>query len=448
MPVRVVVEWTRASVRMAVAQRRRGQVQPEMMAASRHAETDAANALRELRKRAKVGSAQVIGVIPREEVITRLVNFPSVDAEELGRMVALHAKAHLPYPAEQAVTDFSVVSQRDGVSTVLLAVCQRQVVERYLTLFREAGFAPDRLAVSSSGVAEWYRRNQPAAPIVEPVLVVNVDDTRTDVVVIEGGRILSSRGVAAGAHDWTTSEQAVELLVQEVEQCRAVLRKGLPEAEVRSVVLTGFGALSEWHGLLAQRCGLQVSVIEGASVVAGALAVADLANVLDLAPPEVRAQARHRRQSRELMIVGALFSVAAALGIGWMELRLSRQQQAARRLDEAIRALEPDVNRLQDQRRVSRHVREAIEARRRISVMLGEVLGSAPVGLVLERVAFERARQSLVLRGEAPSTQMVLDYAKQLGRVDGVESSTLKYATPRPGSGGDRVEFEVEMAMQ
>ena len=109
-----------------------------------------------------------------------------------------------------------------------------------------------------------------------------------------------------------------ELLPLEIERSRAAIRKELPGTEVRSIIVTGLGALAPLSEPVSQRLGLPVTAIEAGQpfkgsmapqavsispVVVGGLAGGELQGILNLSPPELRVQVRHREQVRELWMV-------------------------------------------------------------------------------------------------------------------------------------------------
>jgi Tfp pilus assembly protein PilN len=467
MASRIVVEWTRASLRVAVAEGGGGRwrlraVHSQPLAAP----AAAGESLRALLKTARMAGASVIGVLPREQVITRLVKLPSTDPGEVGPMVELYAKAQLPYPRAQTVVDFHVLRQEEGFSTVAVIACQRELVDRHLAVLREAGLEPALLTLSSWGVLGWYRRLQRSAErpaIEEPALVINVDDARTDLVLVRRERLLLSRSVGQGAADWADAGEAVELLALEVERSRAAIQKDLPDVEMRSLVLTGMGELPAWSEQLAQRLGLPSSVVEGrrplqgwvgpmttpiSTVVVGGLACGPDGRVLNLNPPEIRQQARHRRQVRELSAVGALTVGVLVLGACGLALQGFRHRRHAVRLEQALGQVEPAARAVQEQTRSVQLVAELLDKRRRFAETLAGVFGATPATITLESLAFDGPRRELLLRGTAGSTQAVLDYIAQLERLEGVDAVQLKYATQRAGAGGGRADFELIMSQE
>jgi len=457
MAKRIVVEWTRATLRVALAQTRGKTVR---LVSLRHQPLSAAGGgpaeiLRAILASMNVTPDDVIAVVPREHVITRTVKFPSTQRDELAQMVELYAKAELPYSREQAVLDFHIISQQDGFSTVAVVACQRDVIERTLHTLREAGMPAGLLTVSSWGVFGWYQLIKPSG---EPNLVINVDDTRTDLVLISEAHVLSNRSVGQGAHDWASPTETVELLALEIERSRAAIRKELPGIEVRSVLLTGVGDLRLWSDGLSQRVDLPVTVVETARafregmapggiaispVVVGGVACSDPRTLLNLNPPELRAQVHDRQQLRDLITMGLLLIGVLGVGVGLLGLQIIRERRQASQVDRALVQLEPAAKQIQEKIRLSKFVSSMLDHRRRLALVLSGVFRTTPQTVALEGVMFERAKREVVVRGNASSTQEVLDYVKALEQLPGVSSVRLKYSTRRSTPSGERTDFEL-----
>ncbi|MBI2496257.1 MAG: pilus assembly protein PilM [Candidatus Omnitrophica bacterium] len=477
MSARLVVEWTRSSVRLALV----GGRGPRAAIRAMHCQPITApgemtSALSAFLTRAKViptgrfrwpgrPAAEVIGVIPREQVITRVVKFPATERDELAQMAQLYAKAQLPYPKEQVVMDVFLLAQHEGFSTVAIVACQREIIDRQLAPLREAGLSLVLVTVSAWGVLGWYRRAVRPADAREPSLVVNVDDTRTDLVLIAGGRILSTRSIGQGAHDWSALGDVPALLAVEVERSRAAIRKELPDVDVRSLVLTGVGPLPQWRDEIARRLNLPTVVINAkppvrlraaageaplsfSPVVVEGIAKSDLQRALNLSPAEVRAQVRERRQVRELMVVSALAALALLLGSALLAFQVSRERRMVGRLDDALGRVAPAAKELQEKSRSIQLVGSVLQARRQFAATLAGVFHETPTTVTLEGLAFERGRGEVTLKGHAASTQAVLDYLKGLERAPGVGRVGLKYSARRSGPSGERTGFEVVLYQQ
>ena len=467
---RIVVEWTRGSIRLALAERRGGRMRLRELRAQPSIGAEIAPSIRALLGKGKPGTSEVIAVLPREQVITRVVRFPATDHKELAQMVELYGKAQMPYPREQMVMDFSIVDQQNGFSTIAIVACQRETVDRQLGILRDAGLPPAVLTISSWGVLGWYQHSRnvngralgSAEATNEPVLVVNIDDTRTDLVLIANQRVLSSRSVNQGVEEWESSGEAVELLIAEVERSRAAIRKELPNLEIRSLTLTGLGDLSTWVGQLSQRLGLSVEAQEVhasfdglkvlavpiSSVVSAGIACSDLRGCLDLSPPELRLQLHDRRQVKQLVTLGTLLLSVLLLGAGLLGVQVLRERRVASQLDWMLGEIGTPAKHLQEHSRSSQLVSATLQGRRQLATMLSSIFERTPSAVTLESLTFEGTKREVVLRGHATTTQEVLEYINQLKAVQGIRDVRLKYSTRRSTPNGERTDFELALSGQ
>jgi len=165
--------------------------------------------------------------------------------------------------------------------------------------------------------------------------------------------------------------------------------------------------------------------------------------MLDLSPAEVRSDVRHREQVRQLATVGVLLAAVLLAGSGWLSLRLARHQRLAARLTQALAQAEPAAAVVRERLRTAALVESLMEDRWRLLAALSGIFQQTPPSVALDAVTVERSRASIVLRGDADSTQAVLEYIKQLEGLEGVRGVELKYSTRRTTPSGERTAFEL-----
>ena len=455
---RVAIEITRTSVRAlllegAHAQPRVRAVLIEPCAADG---PGAAEALRRIKEQLGAGAAMVRSALPREQAISRMLKLPATKPDELAQMAALAAKTQLPYPVEQAVTNFHVVDVQGGMSTVQLVAYHRELIEAHVSLLRQAGLEPMLATPSAWAIMAWYRRIGRTPEVREPAVVLHVDADRTDVVVIRGERALFSRSLDQGLREWQGDAEAVEWLAQEVERSVSGLRKELPGVDGASLVLTGLGELEPWKGLFEQRLGKPVIIrpavgdlrlpspgrpgLEGSSlaVVLG-LALADESELLNVLPGEVRRRHVHRRRMRDVSLAGLLAGVAVALGAGLLWAQVSRQTRWQTQMAGEVRRVEAVTKQTERQQRNVRAVEQALASRRRTAAMLSELFRLTLPEIQFEQVLLNRAPGELTVRGSAPTTRAVLEYIRALEQAGLWQQVDLRYSARR----GSRTDFEI-----
>jgi hypothetical protein len=162
----------------------------------------------------------------------------------------------------------------------------------------------------------------------------------------------------------------------------------------------------------------------------------------------VRVHAHHHRQVRELATVGALLAGVLLLGSSVLGVQLIRHQRVWVQLDRTLRQIESSARQVQTKNRLAHLVESLFEDRRRLAAALSGVFRLTSASIALEALTFERARQELVLRGSADSTQTVLDYVKQLETLKDIRAVELKYTRRRSTTAGDRTDFELVLRHQ
>ena len=168
-----------------------------------------------------------------------------------------------------------------------------------------------------------------------------------------------------------------------------------------------------------------------------------LRGLLNLSPAEIQGDVRHRQQVRELTLVGALLIAVLGLGSRILTMDVSQQRRAASQLEHVLKEIGPTAKQLQEKTRATQLVKSLLDDRRQLAVALAGIFRQTPSSIRLEAVTFERSRREVMLRGSAPSTQVVLEYLKVIETVEGIGTVALKYANQRSTSAGDRTDFEL-----
>lgn len=106
-----------------------------------------------LRKHGLRGVAATV-LLPRREVIIRQVSLPGVSGNDLASAVQFQMDGLHPYPEDQALSSWARIP---GTPAVLVAITRRSVLERFTTLFAEAGIQVG--SFTCSGAALYSARH-------------------------------------------------------------------------------------------------------------------------------------------------------------------------------------------------------------------------------------------------------------------------------------------------
>lgn len=111
-------------------------------------------------------------VLPRSEVIVRQLDLPGVRGRDLDSAVRLQVDSLHPYREEEAVCAWARLK---GTPAVLVSIARREVVERYASLFAEAGIRVASLTLGAAAIHSAIRM-QDRLPADGVLILVDSDD--------------------------------------------------------------------------------------------------------------------------------------------------------------------------------------------------------------------------------------------------------------------------------
>ena len=101
-------------------------------------------------------------LLPRRDVIVRQIALPGVSDKDLPAAIQFQLDGLHPYPEDEAVSSWA---RLPGTSAVLVAITRRAVIDRFTTLFAEAGIKIRSFTCSAAVVYSARRLfGSPAAP--------------------------------------------------------------------------------------------------------------------------------------------------------------------------------------------------------------------------------------------------------------------------------------------
>ncbi len=257
-------------------------------------------------------------LLPRREVIVRHVALPGVEARDFDSAIALQIDTLHPYGDEEVIYGWS----RTGASGVLIGILRRNTLDRYASLFAEAGIAVASFTFSASAIYAAHRIPS-ALPQTLDAGFVALNESSSGTLEVYGES--SSRPVFSAEFD-PPADRAVTLAISELRlepDCQAVpLDRALPAPRLNPV-----------SNDLAQRA------LPYAAALAGACPW--MIRSANLLPVEQR-RSNSRAMYIPTIVLGALFLlVAGALVVhaSWADRRYLTN------LETQIARVEPRANR-------------------------------------------------------------------------------------------------------
>ncbi len=180
-------------------------------------------------------NAPCVVVVPRETVVVRQLQLPSVPAEELPALVSFQAATKSSTPTTAIAVDFvQLGGQGDGQAVIAVALDAVRV-QRVRDLITRAKLQLIGLEVSPFLVAELVARaeEQGGTPDV-PTLIVSQSGDRVEISILDRRRLIATHAVWLPAGD---AARHVSPLQMEINRCLISLGQSHPGVEVDQVYL-------------------------------------------------------------------------------------------------------------------------------------------------------------------------------------------------------------------
>lgn len=418
-----------------------------------------AQALGQMLRSLPASPMEAVGIFSSDAVFTRYLSLPSSDPNELQAMALYQLEGMVPYPLDQCVVSVKPMGPMGEATRVLAVVAHRPDLERLIRVCRAAGLRLTRIASATEGIGRWHQACWPeGAPASAGWLAAEITQEGVELGVFLGGSLLYVRHLPHVAGDLEEFAARLEETVQAYEKERV-------GPKIERVTVSGrldrlpLGALERLEAVL----GLSVHVVDplekspfkdalvlAAHEVAPEISFSDLLGVvcvprlleLDLLPLESRVEQAREHVYRQARRTAAGLALAALVLAGWAGLRTCSVFWFLRQSQAEIRALQPQVDRIQRRAEVIRDILSAQELYARQIRSISSAARRLAPGMALQFLGLE-GKQVIVLRGTAPDLAAVTGYSASLREDPAWEKVTLRAARVN----ADRGEVEFEMAL-
>jgi len=129
--------------------------------------------------------------LPRNAATSRYIRIPAQRQEELEDIVSLQASRFLPYPQENLITGYHVISQNSGYSDLNLIVLEKNTIDRYLKICSRIKIKNFQIFLSSyglNGLSNYLKIEGEG-----PVMVMDIDLQNAELAIIDNKKLLFSR---------------------------------------------------------------------------------------------------------------------------------------------------------------------------------------------------------------------------------------------------------------
>ena len=142
----------------------------------------------------KPGPVQV--AISGHAVFSRFVKLPPVEPEKVYQIIQYEAQQNVPFPMNEVVWDYQLISGATGDVDVMLAAIKSDIIAGLTDCVRFTGLEPNLVDVAPMALYNAVRYNYDNLPPC--TLVVDIGARSTDLIFLEAGRVFSRSVPVAG----------------------------------------------------------------------------------------------------------------------------------------------------------------------------------------------------------------------------------------------------------
>lgn len=413
------------------------------------------------------GSAADV-VLTSKHAITKTVEVPSFEEEEIAAIVKLQASQHTPYSKNEIISDHISLEQvKERHTRVLLAIFSQSNVQKHLHLIREAGIEIQSVRADFDCVTAGLNKSLMINPS-DVAAVIVVDSVKTDYIVINDEKPLFVRSINFGTRN-SLDETKFKNLITEVEKSNESYNSTEPDRRLTKVLVLGpSGALiekiaksvSDKFGIGAQiahavdhvELSVQATQFIGDHkemsfdhVLLGGAGAG--AFKLNMTPTDIKAQQEFRIRAQRIMRVGAsVFSIFVIVLVA-MFTKIYFAYAYLNALESGFSGRDVEASQLSKLSEQNTLIREFAKTKGMSIRALERLEDILPEQMILNELNIGKDGK-VIIKGTSTLMSRVFAFSTEFEKTEGFTSVKTDYAKSRKVDGVDVTDFGLSASFE
>lgn len=445
-------------------------------------------------KKNKIRIVNLHTCINRRFATVRWITLPSVDREEIGEMAKFQAAKILPYPLEEMVIDFQILTQQDTSTQIRLVVIHNDIINNHLKILKHINLEPKQILLTTDAIFNSYWHSHQGRDTFSTI-IVDIGFPSTEINFIYQGRLVFSRSASiTGLHllkglgeeigvesieeevskinlletKYSSPHHWEKELVKEIRISLSAYKRECKEIEVQKIIISG--EVSNLKGLdkvLEQDLGISVEVCD--PLLKNFIISPHLRKIYDLKEkkpqlttvvglvthdgkginllPEAMWLTQKQKEKKINFILTGLFilSLIFLLSI-FAERKLYDTYQYLDYLNKEISLLLPLKKDLKLKEKRLNAIIEQMNKQTLCLDIIGEIYRLMPNDISLNELIYEE--NITLLRGEAKQMSTVFSLITILENSSYFKNVKITYATRRKVENQEIVDFQINCPLE
>ncbi|MBI3306475.1 MAG: pilus assembly protein PilM [Candidatus Omnitrophica bacterium] len=419
-----------------------------------------------------IGTRDVICVLPSTLFISKNVDMPSNDLEEISKIVDLQAGRYTPYSRDEIVIDYLCMeSAGQHYTNVLLTIVNRRVIDRLYQIIEKAGMEIAKIMIASEAMSNCYDRIADSRTEDAAVGGLHIADHYADFTVVDQHQLVFVRSIPIGLQELRSGGEEVQTaFVGELEKSVSAYQDQGVGRAIKTLVVSGGSEIKAELQKMIQKTrslnlekDLLLQFVEAAAIIpADGQAfskkegmtddsffdlTASLASLsfmrLDLTPKELKLRRRFREGGREVITLGVLVMACLVLLCIFLASKIYIKKEIIQKIDSIDEQSASEALSLERASTKARVVRNLIKNRGKALYVFERVTSLIGDDIYLTDFKYDQTGV-LELKGTANSMSRVFAFVTDLEESNYFSSVKTKSTKSRHVGQADVADFEIE----
>lgn len=423
-----------------------------------------------------IKTRQAICILPSKLFISKNVDMPSSDPEEISKIIDLQAGRYTPYSREEIIIDYlCMATAGQHYTNVLLIIVNRKLVDRYVQIFENAGIYLSNVAIASESMAKHYLKIMPTKDISGAFAGIHIDRDSTDLTVMDKNEMVFVRSIPVGAsHFQEDDSDARNSFVSELNKSITSYQDHGLGRPVRGLLLTGLtGGIGNLEQSIRSGSSMmedpgfpikvnpyykEFEIKEGAGLMEQegrspesffelmATVDSEAALKIDLIPKEIKLKRRFRKGGREIITLGIMIMTCLAMLCIFFASKIYIKNNLISRLEVTSETIANQARILERASTKSRVLRNLIEYRGKGLYVFDKVTSLIGDDIFLTLFTYGQ-EGNIKLTGTAESMSGVFAFVTKLEESGYFSSVVTNETKTRKQGSQDVADFDIECTL-
>ncbi|MCM8780608.1 MAG: pilus assembly protein PilM [Candidatus Omnitrophica bacterium] len=418
----------------------------------------------------RIRNTSVFDIIPAHLAITKNIEIPSTNPQEIREIINLQAGRHTPYARDEIIVDYvNIGTYRHSYTKVLLVIVTRAAIKRHHDILDKSGLKLDRVLFAPECMPVFLSKTLKLENMNLPFATIHIDADFSDFAVISGDRLLFVRSIPIGCGHISLEPERYQMkLVEEIRRSQEAYQSEEIDKPPTALILTG--ATEELRGIesiLSQNIALSVKPISYLTNLTlsplasktisetkrvsflnliSALLVPDEVKV-NLIPEEIRLKKVIEARGRDLIKTGIFILTILVLFFSILGMKIYFRGLYLKSITYRFQSIQEDAKRLEEELAKNIWVRNFLSKRGYSLEVLAQLHNLLPLEIELNDIRFD-SQGKFNVRGTSESMSAVFSFIDSMEKSKYFKDVKTKYTTKRKEGTKDLTDFEISCILE